>query len=442
MLFILLTVVIVLCLLAFILNNKDLMEPSVIVCISYIISILCAVVNIKVWDINLANNTFWIITVGTVIFISINIIITYIIKSKYNKKYQWKQDLKVINIQYFKIILVAMFQIIVALFYAKSVRSLAGQYGSFNDFSSMMTVYRMNTSYGTNAGVSATLNQFVKLSNVCAFVFLYVFINNILEKSNQKRNLLNIIPVIIYSIQVILTGGRFNLLALICSAFIIYNVLWHRKNGWNRQIKIKFLFKAIIILIFVFVGFYFLKTFVGRTSKVDFITYITSYVGGSIQLFNMYVNGPISKSSIWGKETFYSINDFLRKVGLLNINAYIPHLEFRFSNGVMLGNVYTAYRRYIQDFGIEGMIILQSVFALFYSIFYEKIKLKFPKKKLDYSLLVYAAISYPLFMHSINDCFFSGILSVNYLIIIILLKLVSWFIVDIKVSFKNSLNRK
>lgn len=442
MLFILLTVIIALCLLSFIFNGRDLLEPSVIVCISYIISILSAAVNIKTWRINLHNNTFWIITVGTVIFVSINTIIKYIMGLKYNKKYIIKQDLKVINIQYFKIVLVAMFQIIVALFYAKSVRSLAVQYGSFNDFSSMMTVYRMNTSYGVNIGVSATINQFVKLSNVCAFVFLYVFINNILEKSKKKRNLLNIIPVVIYSIQVILTGGRFNLLVLVCSSVIIYNVLWHRKNGWNRQLGIKFLFKAIIILIIIFVGFYFLKTFVGRTAKVDFITYITSYVGGSIQLFDIYLKDPISKSSIWGKETFYAINDFLRKIGLLNINAYIIHLEFRSSNGVMIGNVYTAYRRYIQDFGIVGMIILQSIFALVYSIFYEKIKIKLTKKKLDYSLLVYAAISYPLFMHSINDYFFSVILSINYLTIIILLKFVSWFIIDVKVSSKNSLDRK
>lgn len=435
MLFVLLIVIIILCLLAFIFNGRDLFAPSVIICISYIISILCAIVNIKVWRINLHTNTFWIITMGTIIFICINIIISYIMEAK-NDIYKVKNNLKFIDVQYFKILLVCIFQIIVAFLYFKSVKNISSQYGTFNDFSSMMTVYRMNTSYGTEEGVSTILNQFVKVSNACAIVFLYVFINNIIQKCKQKKNLLNIIPVIIYSIQGILTGGRFSLLILVCTAVIIYNVLWHRKNGWNRQLGLKFLCKGIIILVIVFIGFYFLKSIVGRTSKIDIITYISSYVGGSIQLFDMYLQDPVPKSNIWGKETFYAINNFLREMGLLNIIEYIPHLEFRASNGIMIGNVYTAYRRYIQDFGVQGMIILQSIFALIYSLFYEKIKIKFTKKKLDYSLLVYSSISFPLFMHSINDCFFSGVLSVNYLIIIALLKFISWFVVDLKICFR------
>lgn len=238
------------------------------------------------------------------------------------------------------------------------------------------------------------------------------------------------LPVLLFSVQALLTGGRFNILILICAAMVIINVLWHRKNGWHRTVGIKFLFKATIAIILVFVGFYLLKAAVGRTNKSDLITYITTYVGGSIQLLDMYLQDPIAPSEIWGKETFYALNIFLRKAGIFDFEPYIQHLEFRYPNSVSIGNVYTAYRRYIYDFGYFGMIVLQSLFALIYGVFYKRIKSKISRNQIDFSLLAYSMVVVTVFLHAINDYFFSNVISINYIIVFILLRLACWFIVE------------
>ena len=57
----------------------------------------------------------------------------------------------------------------------------------------------------------------------------------------------------------------------------------------------------------------------------------------------------------WQFETsFFSDSD------LFNISdlRYIAHLEFRQKLGMSIGNVYGAFRYYIQDFGISGFIVL------------------------------------------------------------------------------------
>lgn len=420
---------------AFFFNGNDFFQPSVIVCLSYVISILSAAVNIKVWDIDLHSNTFLVITAGAAIFVVVNGFVNCIGRNK--GKSSFKKSLQYIRVQSFKIVLICLYQIGVAVVYAKTVKNLVSRDASFDDFSSMMAIYRQS-SYSTSSDIKVplALNQFVKLSEVFAFIFLYIFINNLILKSKRRRNLLNLLPVIIYGFQVILTGGRFELLVLVCGAVVLYNVLWHRKHGWNRQFGVKFFCKLIIILMLVFLGFYSSKALVGRTEKTDVITYITSYTGGSIQLLDMYLQDPIPKSNVWGKETFYAMNSFLVKLKLLNMDSYIPHLEFRVSNNVIIGNVYTAYRRYIQDFGISGMVILQTIFALFYSIFYKRVKIKASNKKLDYGLLVYSMVAFPLFMHSINDNFYSNVVSGYYLIIIVFAKIFSSLIIDVKFCLK------
>lgn len=441
MIYLLLIFLIILFLTSYILLDRDLFAPAVIICMVYIVSILSACVNVNVWKIDLHFNTFLIIVFGTIIFIIANVLVNYCISIKLkktkNRNYECKKQINLmyINIRLFKTILVCMFQLFTAITYYNAVKNITGRYGNYQSFSDLMMAYRSIASYSTELSVSTGINQMVKVSYACAAVYLYIFINNMVvvdKNKNSKQNYINLVPIIIYGVQIILTGGRFNLLILICGAIIIYNMLWHKKYGWHKNFKIKTLVKCIIGLILVFSGFYFLKSAVGRNSEKDFITYITAYSGGSIQLFDMYMQDPIEKSNIWGKETFYALNMFLQKIGLIKSEAYIQHLEFRSSNGIMIGNVYTAYRRYIQDFGIVGMFILQFLFSLFYSLFYNYIKNKKVRNKLDYSLLVYAFISFPLFMHSINDYFYSNIISINYLTIFVLFWIMSYLVIRIK----------
>ena len=151
--------------------------------------------------------------------------------------------------------------------------------------------------------------------------------------------------------------------------------------------------------------------------KNNFIEYISMYAGGPVKLFDMFIKNPVPNSGIWGKETFPSLLKTFRSLGY-DIPQYISKKEFRFYNGVNLGNVYSAYRNWLSDFGINGVYILQTIFALFYNSYYYLLRKKGYKKHI-LALIIYGYMAEAIFLHPIDDWLFSMFVSVGFIIYII-----------------------
>ena len=115
---------------------------------------------------------------------------------------------------------------------------------------------------------------------------------------------------------------------------------------------------------------------------------------------------------IWGNETFTALNN-----DLFGYSDNI-HLEFRQSNGIWIGNVYTALRNYYQDFGLEGVIVLQIIYSVIMTSLYLIASNK-NNKSSNFILPIYALFGFTLILHSYRDFFFSTIVSFNYINIII-----------------------
>ncbi len=87
------------------------------------------------------------------------------------------------------------------------------------------------------------------------------------------------------------------------------------------------------------------------------------------------------------------------KKNIDNIDMFLPFVKF---NGIDT-NVYTAEWRYVRAFGVIGMAAIMWLLGAFYSIYYNW--LKYSSNKIT-ALLLYATISYPLFLSSIDERFF------------------------------------
>ena len=63
--------------------------------------------------------------------------------------------------------------------------------------------------------------------------------------------------------------------------------------------------------------------------------------------------------------------------------------------------------RWIYDFGILGMVILQAIMAIFYQLFYEIIKKRSKQgKQIHFLTILYAYMIYPVFLHPIDGYFY------------------------------------
>lgn len=434
MLIYLIAIVVALFLLSYYTLGQDFFQPSCIVNASYVVSTLCTYINKDIWKVTIHSSTVGIICLGLVVFYLINLVVHLnknhiILNSK-------RKDMSLIHVNSIIFFIVIIVQILALIIYYKEIIRITG--GGMN-FSLMMNEYRMSASYGTGESVSGLSGQLAKVSFVCAQVFIYIFTNNsILGEIKGNRHYL--LPASIYVVQAILTGGRFNILVLVFFALIIYNILWHRKNSWKKTLEFKVMMRIILIVCVLFVAFYWGKALVGRQNDSDMITYIASYAGGSIPLLDMFLQNPPTPSDLFGKETFYSLLKDLKQLGLLKFENYIIHLEFRSANGTMLGNVYTAFRRQLQDFGFGGMLILQMIWSGIFSIWYKNIRYN-PR---NISIIFYATMAYTLFLHSINDYFYMSVVSIGYVITLIMMYIIYQSIILVRIrlrarSFKHSL---
>lgn len=413
---------------------KDLFQPALLICASYIISVTSAAFNDNRWNIELTGKTLLIICLTVVIFWLIDYVCT--ISSKKRRLENADINQEIIKIEKWKVKLVIFYDIVVILLYILEVRRIASLAGWSGGIDSLMSTYRSisysSASMGDN--VNIIVSQLVKLTSVFRMIFLYVYINNSVLEKTFKRYLNYLIPVGLSIIQTLFAAQRMALIMTMIFGLFVWYSSYHKLFGWHKNMNIKLFKKSFKYMIILFILFFILKEFVGRTTTLDFFGYITSYTGGSINLFNQYLNStPIDK--MVGQETFASIYTFLAKFGF--VENSVRHLEFRLYDTTgfyrEVGNVYTALRRYYNDFGYWGVVILNSIMAFCYSYWFNRIKTV--KKKRDsknLQVIIYGYIMYALIMHAIDDIFFSEILSIGFLVQLLLLKVAYVFLVNIK----------
>ena len=398
--------------------KKDIFHPACLICFSFFFSVFCATLNIDTWGINLSSDIVQLILLGIISFILPCI---FIHPNKDTKKEASGLSKIYVSKNIILVFLIAQ-SIFLLLFIVWMKNYLNGNFlDIFN--SNIMTEFRFEKSFNQTINYPWYINQGIKFSKAFIYIITFLFINNNISNKRQKQKkqgkTLLVLSILMYSIQTMLTGGRSELIIYAIYATSLYFFIYGRLNKrTGTRIGVNTL-KIIVLLAVVLYLFSASRTLVGRVSEDNPIYYISRYFGGSIPLFDDYLKNPIPKSQIIGKEIFFGINKFLNQIGILH-EDYTIHLEFRSPNGIGLGNVYTAFRRMFQDFGVIGIIILSSIHGAIMALWYKKIyyarKIKFSTHLILYFMLLHTVVLMPF-----SDFFFSTVLSINYINIVLYL---------------------
>lgn len=413
MLELLLIIFLILIFVTYVLFDYDVMAPPFLFCSMYFFSILCAFLNRVRWGIELSNEAFYIYLLGAIIFIGVGLLCKVALTNK--RDVTEKTIIKRININPVITILLTIVCMITLYLWIKNVKDIAGPSTSF---SNMMEKYRGKTSYSFEEAMPGYVQQLSKIVLASAYIYGFTIVNNCMAKNMKKVDLLNIIPILLYILLSLYDSNRLNLLQLIATIAIYFGILWNLKNSTANG-SIKFIFKLMLVFFLVLISFYGIRLVVGRTisKNINFIDYITVYAGGPVKLFDMFVRDPVHHTDLWGKETFISLYNSLRKFDP-DIPKYLVHKEFRMYNGIDLGNVYSAYREWYADFGMSGVVILQIIFATFFNTFYFKLKSIGAYNK-KFLLIIYGYMASAILLHPIDDKFFTTAVSMGFIIILI-----------------------
>lgn len=399
----------------------DMMAPPFIFCAMYTVSIGLALTEYSNWSLNeYSSLAFMVYFGGALVFVLIGFFVSRLVNVFYGSDDLLPSDsLKIINYNKIMLIIIIIVDLIALYLLIRDVKSITGG----GSLSQMMDTYRAMTGYSTDAQLPGYDQQLTKVVTVSAYTCGYILINNSLKDGFNKSLLLLIIPIIIYCVYSIYLSNRLNWLQLIAGLVVYYCLIRAIKYGTENG-SFKLLIQIIIVFIAVLIIFYLIRLMVGRrsSSNTGIINYLAMYVGGPVKLFDLFVNNPI-KSEFWGKETFYGLIRNLRSLGLVNIPNYISHKEFRSVNGIGLGNIYSAYRPWIADFGFSGMLLLQVIFSLFFNSIYFVMK-KHNYYRNTFGLILYGYIIIPVFMHPIDDQFYRMFFNVGFLIYLVVFYIV------------------
>ncbi len=409
-LIILLTFEVLLFSFAFFMSNHDIMAPSVVMCIMFLLSTATALMNMNSWKIDYSPDMLMILVSGICVFIWGEILYRYVFCRQLRCTFRYTKNISIddFNIKSWKLNFLILFDLIICLWNLQSIIRAVGP--SEIDINMLFATYRRigisNLANGSRA-VSSILNQFLKITIASGYIAGYLFTNNLILKNKRKFEQIKLLVIILLSLLPgIMSGGRSGILRLLSSMVIEYYIIWHQKNGWHRNLSWKYIRYGIIGFIIAVPTFYYSLNLLGRKTDRTIFAYVSDYLGSSIALFNLYIEDPIPRNII-GEECLYSILKVLNFLGLSRASTSY-NLEFR-SLKIYDTNVYTFFRRPLHDFGLIGMYIFTAAIAfLFAWIYYKKIKYK-NKRSCIYWVLLYGYLFYWIVCSSIIQY------SVNYI---------------------------
>lgn len=414
MIFVLLVMLIIILFISYKIFCKDIMQPAIIMNIMYIISVGCACVNVNKWNISLNIVTFFIILLGTIEFIIINYLFYKKIQKNNYKESSKKNTQIKFNIKKWKVTFICIFNIITILCFIYYVVSIAKHYGNFDSFSQALSIFKEHTSYNNDVSLPKYVNWLQKFTYPFAYIMLFYYLKDIVNSNKNEKvkkaisNIYYLISPICFIIQEFITSNRLSILSLLLGVIVMLAIIYYEKYNWNKLLPFKSIFIICVFGVLFVVGFYYSATLVGRKNSKKMIDYITLYAGGSIECLNLYIKEPPKNENyIVGQESFYYLIKNLNDYKLIHVNSFPTiHLEFRHNNDEMIGNVYTAYRRWINDFGYFGAFVLNGIMAAFYGLFYNILKKISNIKLKDFFVILYAYMAYPVFLHCIDGYFY------------------------------------
>jgi len=269
---------------------------------------------------------------------------------------------------------------------------------------------------------SSILAQLSLISEITVYFSIYCFCYNLYVKSN--RNLMYLLPVLAYSLQIFSSDNRTGLLKFLGVTFIIVFVFMKYASGWkpgNNK-------KIIIIGMCVIVAFLGLFRWLGyRTEaslRADMDDNFSEYMSASIVGIDHFFRYGGIENTLFGEQTFKNVYNILRQWGLS-----IPVIQtfeefFNYAHGE--SNIYTGIKALIIDFTYVGALLYVMIYSYIVTGLINRIKCG----KMSFMRVWFTGyMFYPIVMFSIANVM-SAILSMSTVYMLVYVYFIPKFFKD------------
>ena len=406
---------VLLTLVAYYLNNKSLVAPSILFCGGMTIASLIAWINQTTWNLQLDVRTFLVITLGTSEFIIVAYIMNFIfniisnqISSK--KMVSYKPVPEYVNKRFMSILLIQLIILFIAIFTIRRTTGISNLMSAINYIN-----YVQNGFIQGQINLPSYFGLILLFNSSAGMMAGYVFLENIIVK--KKFNFILFLNLLLGLTTPLLTGARGDSIVFLIALAILGYFIVKEQHNWNSS-NTKYVVLGIIgVVLFAFV-FEWSASLVGRNMENSNLgEYISTYMGAEIANLNEFIKTrtfPI-KGDIFGQQTFVTILPTLSRLFRFALPEYKLDIPFQILNGHNTGNVATIFYSWLYDFGYIGVGILTVVVSSVGEICY-----KFAKKSTGLGIikLFYSYIGALITLSFFSNRFFEN-LNVNFIYMIV-----------------------
>ena len=418
MIYLLFIVLAIMLIILFKINKYDITSPAIVFIFGFVFQAAWAMAYAEKWELGLHLNTFLTITLGTLEFAVVCLLIKYIFSKK--KKKEEPAHLDIIKIANWKeiiyLVCISGFTVLYLYLVVKAVD------GSFNSLSSISDAIAKFDKYSKFTDSFEVVRMPFLVSNIrtaiiaSGYWFGYVILNNFIV--NKKVKVLEVIIYIVTMILSVLSGSRTPAFMMIVALIAYFVILKAKNNNYKTNIDFKVIRNiAIIGVVFVatFVSF---GNLLGRNVQTKPVDYLAIYIGAEVKNLDLFLQekDTYAKNEIFASQTLKPlVETYGKKIGFKGYKEYRLDLPFRSVKGNNLGNVYTTFYPYVYDFGYLGVAIFVFIMAAISQVVYEFIRRTNMKLTPQISILMYGIIFGCLLLSFFSNKFYETITNLNFI---------------------------
>ena len=255
---------VLLTLVAYYLNNKSLVAPSILFCGGMTIASLIAWINQTTWNLQLDVRTFLVITLGTSEFIIVAYIMNFIfniisnqISSK--KMVSYKPVPEYVNKRFMSILLIQLIILFIAIFTIRRTTGISNLMSAINYIN-----YVQNGFIQGQINLPSYFGLILLFNSSAGMMAGYVFLENIIVK--KKFNFILFLNLLLGLTTPLLTGARGDSIVFLIALAILGYFIVKEQHNWNSS-NTKYVVLGIIgVVLFAFV-FEWSASLVGRNME-------------------------------------------------------------------------------------------------------------------------------------------------------------------------------
>jgi oligosaccharide repeat unit polymerase len=268
--------------------------------------------------------------------------------------------------------------------------------------------------------VASYIQHFFSAAHAIALIATFVFSFNIYHQVTFNKNWPYLLPIIIYLGTAVLTSGRTAIEDFLISICVIVFFNFHFSDQIeNKRMKNKTILFALSVLIIFVLSFIVLGALRGSLfSGANQLEMLIFYFCSPLLALDQYLQNPfLNSTGLFGVHCFNGIYGALHSLFPNSIPVVNMPLEFTYFNaGTISTNIYTAIRRYIEDFNFFSPLVIV-LFSFIYSFSISRAK----KNKSPFQILVLSACYYPVFEFVIEERMLNEILSLSTFFVVLYL---------------------